>query len=395
VSAGARGDPRAGRKGTRCVFRGEGVKRALLRESGFSHDQPTRLGVMLVNLGTPDAPTTAAVRRYLAQFLSDPRVIEIPRAVWKPLLHGVILNVRASRSAQKYATIWTRDGSPLLVHSLRQRTLLLGYLGQRLKALGLPSDHAQVELGMRYGQPSIDEAMSNLKEGRCDRVLVLPLYPQYAASTTGSAIDAIGLILRRLRRVPALRIVAAYHDDPGYIKAVAQSVNEHWVKNGRPNKLIFSFHGLPRRSLDLGDPYHCHCQKTARLVAAELGLEREQYAVTFQSRFGRAEWLAPYTQPTLVALAKEAMRRVDVVCPGFVSDCLETLEEIAQEGQAAFLKAGGGEFHYIPCLNERPAWIAALADLAVRNLQGWLDAPPDAAALELTQTRAKALGAER
>ena len=363
----------------------------------FAHDRPTRLGVLLINLGTPDAPTTTAVRRYLAQFLSDPRVIEIPRALWAPFLHGVILNSRPAKSAQKYATIWTKDGSPLLVHSLRQKTLMQGYLGQRLKDLGLPSDFAQVALGMRYGQPSIESAMAKLEAEGCDRVLVLPLYPQYSSSTTASALDAINDSTGRQRRVPALRVVGAYHDDPGYINALVQSVNEYWVRNGRPDKLLFSFHGMPRRTLALGDPYHCQCQKTARLVATELGLKLngEQAMVTFQSRFGRAAWLTPYTQPTLVALAKEGVGRVDVVCPGFVSDCLETLEEIAQEGQAAFLKAGGREFHYIGCLNERPAWIAALADLAVRNLGGWLEPPPDASARELTEARAKALGAKQ
>jgi protoporphyrin/coproporphyrin ferrochelatase len=360
----------------------------------FAHDRPTRLGVLLVNLGTPEAPTTAAVRRYLAQFLSDPRVIEIPRALWVPILHGVILNSRPARSAQKYATIWTKDGSPLLIHSLRQKTLLQGYLGQRLKDLGLPSDFAHVALGMRYGQPSIESALEKLATEGCDRVLVLPLYPQYSASTTASALDAINDFTRLQRRVPAVRVVDSYHDDPGYINALVQSVNEYWVRNGRPEKLLFSFHGVPKRTLEQGDPYHCHCQKTARLVAVELGLKREEMLVTFQSRFGRAQWLTPYTQPTLVALAKERVARVDVVCPGFVSDCLETLEEIAQEGQAAYLRAGGKEFHYIPCLNERPAWIAALADLAVRNLGGWLEPPPDAAARERTRARARAFGAK-
>ena len=312
-----------------------------LPEPKFSHDLAGRLGILLINLGTPDAPTASAVRRYLAEFLSDPRVVEIPRVVWKPLLHGVILRIRPAQSAQRYATIWTKDGSPLRVHSLRQKTLLHGYLGQRLKALGLPSDHAQVELGMRYGIPS---------------------------STTASALDAVFAAARAMRRIPALRTIDAYHDDAGYIGALAQNINDYWVRNGRPNKLVLSFHGVPRRMLDLGDPYHCHCHKTARLLATELGLKPEQYAVTFQSRFGRGEWLKPYTQPTLVALAREGMRRVDVACPGFVSDCLETLEEIALESRAAFLKAGGAEFHAIPCLNERPAWIAALADLALKNL---------------------------
>jgi ferrochelatase len=363
--------------------------------ASFAHDRPTRLGVLLINLGTPEAPTTAAVRRYLAQFLSDPRVVEIPRLLWTPILHGVILNSRPARSAQKYATIWTKDGSPLLVHSLRQKTLMQGYLGQRLKDLGLPSDFAKVALGMRYGQPSIESAMAKLEADGCDRILVLPLYPQYSAATTASALDAINDFTRGQRRVPAMRVVDAYHDDKGYIDAVVQSVNEYWVRNGRPDKLLFSFHGVPRRTLERGDPYHCHCQKTARLVATELGLKQEQSLTTFQSRFGRAQWLTPYTESTLVALAKEKVGRVDVVCPGFVSDCLETLEEIAQEGQAAFLKGGGREFHYIPCLNERPAWIAALADLAVRNLGGWLEPPPDEPARAATLARAKALGAKQ
>jgi ferrochelatase len=361
----------------------------------FEHQRAARVGVLLVNLGTPDAPTAASVRRYLAEFLSDPRVVEIPRALWLPLLYGVILNVRPARSAKRYATVWTKDGSPLLVHSRRQKTLLLGYLGQRLKEMGLPSDHAQIELGMRYGAPSVADAMNTLKANGCDRILVLPLYPQYAASTTASAFDEVVRVASQWRRIPALRVIDAYHDDPGYIGALVQSINEYWVRNGRPDKLVLSFHGVPRRSLELGDPYHCHCLKTGRLVATELGLTAEQCVVTFQSRFGRAQWLTPYTEPTLVALAKEGARRVDVACPGFVSDCLETLEEIAHEGQAAFLKAGGGEYHYIPCLNERPAWIAALADLAVRNLQGWLQPPPDAAALAQRLARAKALGASQ
>jgi ferrochelatase len=364
-----------------------------LSEPAFSHDRASRLGVLLINLGTPDAPTPAAVRRYLAEFLSDPRVVEIPAALWRPLLHGIILRLRPAQSAARYQRIWTPEGSPLLVHSQRQKTLLLGYLGARLKALGLPSDHCLVELGMRYGRPSLAEALGRLREAHCERILVLPLYPQYAASTTASALDALFAVASRQRRIPALRVVDAYHDDPGYIGALTQSINEYWTRNGRPDRLVLSFHGVPRRSLDLGDPYHCHCLKTARLLVTELGLAPQQYAITFQSRFGRARWLEPYTAATLEALAKQGVRRVDVACPGFVSDCLETLEEIGIEAKAAFLRAGGKEFHAIPCLNERPGWIAALAALALKHLDGWLDAPPDAAAREATQTRAKARGA--
>jgi ferrochelatase len=359
------------------------------------HDQRVRVGVLLINLGTPAAPTPAAVRKYLAEFLSDPRVVEIPYALWRPLLHGFILRTRPAKSAQRYASIWGKDGSPLLVHSLRQKVMLQGYLGERMKALGLPADHAQVELGMRYGEPSIVAAMERLKAANCERILVLPLYPQYASSTTGSALDALAGVSLSLRRVPATRVVDAYHDHPGYIMALAAGVNAYWTRNGRPDKLVISFHGVPRASLDRGDPYHCQCMKTGRLLAGELGLDPKQYVITFQSRFGRAAWLKPYTQPTVVALATEGSPRVDVVCPGFVSDCLETLEEIAQEVRAAFINAGGKEFHYIPCLNEQPAWIDTLSTLAVDNLQGWLKPPADPAERAATLARATALGATR
>jgi ferrochelatase len=364
-------------------------------DTPFSHDRVPKVGVLLVNLGTPDAPTPGAVRRYLAEFLADRRVVEIPPVVWKPILHGIVLRVRPAKSAAKYRTIWTKDGSPLAVHSARQRSLLLGYLGQRLKKAGLPADMCPVEIGMRYGNPSIASAIDRLRAADCERVLVLPLYPQYAASTTATALDAVSAHLATLRRVPGLRFVETFHDDPGYVRAVAQSINDYWMRNGRPDRLIFSFHGVPRRTLDLGDPYHCLCQKTARLVAEELGLERPQWLLTFQSRFGKAEWLKPYTADTLAAWGKEGLGRVDVACPGFVADCLETLEEIGIEGRDTFLKAGGKAFHAIPCLNEHPAWIAALADLAWRHLQGWLVEPPQAREREATLLRARGLGATR
>jgi len=364
-------------------------------EPPFRHDREPRVGVLLVNLGTPDAPTRSAVRRYLAQFLSDPRVVEIPPALWKPLLHGFILLTRPQKSAAKYAKIWTRDGSPLLVHSQRQRTLLRGYLGERMKAAGLQADFCPVELGMRYGNPSIGSALDALRTAGAERVLVVPLYPQYAASTTATAIDAVAAHVAGLRRVPGLRFVDAFHDDPGYIRALAQIVNDYWMKHGRPDHFVLSFHGVPRRTLELGDPYHCQCQSTGRRLARELGLADAQWTLAFQSRFGRAQWLQPYTGERLVQLAKDGAARVDVLCPGFVADCLETLEEIAIEGRAMFLQAGGKELHAIPCLNEHPAWIAALADIAMRNLAGWLDAPPDTDARTLTLARAKNLGARR
>ncbi len=364
-------------------------------EPPFAHDRAPKVGVLLVNLGTPDAPTPAAVRSYLAEFLTDPRVVEIPVAIWRPILHGIVLRMRPAQSAKKYALIWTKDGSPLLLHSVKQKALLQGLLGQRLKAAGLPSDFACVELGMRYGAPGIASALDKLKAAGCERILVVPLYPQYAASSTASAIDAVCEYVQQGRRLPALRTIDGFHDEPGYIKALAQSVNDYWVKHGRPDHVVLSFHGLPRRVLELGDPYHCHCHKTARLLMAELGLDVRQCTTTFQSRFGRAEWLKPYTADTLVALGKENKGRVDVVCPGFVADCLETLEEIGIEGRQAFLRAGGKDFHVIPCLNEHPRWIAALAELVHRNLSGWLSAPPDAEAREMTVLRAKALGARK
>jgi len=365
----------------------------LLPEPSFRHDQSPRVGVLLVNLGTPDAPTPAAVRRYLAQFLADPRVTEIPSFVWALILHGIILRVRPAQSAAKYAKIWTPEGSPLAVHSARQRTLLAGYLGERLKKAGLPDDLLVVELAMRYGNPSIPEAMEKLRAKGCARILVLPLYPQYAASTTATVVDAVGDHLSRVRRTPGLRIVDGFHDDPRYIRALARVVNDDWVRHGRPDKLVLSFHGVPRRTLDLGDPYHCQCHATGRLLAQELGLGRDDWVLSFQSRFGKAEWLQPYTIEVVTALGREKRRRIDVFCPGFVADCLETLEEIGMENRDAFLKAGGGEYHAIPCLNEHPAWIDALCGIAWDQLHGWLRAPPDAAAREATLQRAKSLGA--
>jgi len=320
--------------------------------------------VLLVNLGTPDAPTPAALRRYLGEFLADPRVVEIPRAVWLPILHGIILRTRPANSARKYASIWTPEGSPLQVWTAKQATLLRGYLGER--AVPVPVRHA-----MRYGNPSVASVLDELKAAGATRILVLPLYPQYSAATTASAFDAIAAWSRRVRRLPELRFVAHYHDDPGYIGALAASVEAHWQRHGRADRLVLSFHGVPQRTRRLGDPYYDECLVTARLLGERLGLAEDRFVVTFQSRFGKAEWLQPYTEPTLVALAREGLGSVDVICPGFAADCLETLEEIDQEVRAAFLAAGGREFRYIPCLNDSHPWIAALAALAMRHLQGW------------------------
>jgi ferrochelatase len=356
-------------------------------EPPWRHGTPPRTAVLLVNLGTPAAPTAAAVRRYLAEFLGDPRVVEIPRGVWWPILHGVILRTRPAKSAAKYASIWTKDGSPLAVWTQRQATLLHGWLGER-------GHRVDVRMAMRYGEPSVAHVLDALRADNATRVLVLPLYPQYAAATTATVNDAVAAWSRRTRRLPELRFVNDYCDDAGYVEALADSVRAHWQANGRSERLVLSFHGLPQRSLTLGDPYHCQCQKTARLLGERLGLGPQEMLVTFQSRFGRARWLQPYTEPTLRELARQGVRRVDVLCPGFAADCLETLEEIDQEARAAFLGAGGAEFHYIPCLNDRPAWLRALTAIAERHLAGWdtKDAA-DAADLERQRARAAAMGA--
>ena len=362
-------------------------------EPAFAHDRAPKVGVLLVNLGTPDAPTTPAVRRYLAEFLADPRVVEIPAFAWRPVLHGVVLRTRPAKSAERYAAIWTKDGSPLAVHTNKQKVLLSGYLGQRLKAQGLAADGIVVEYAMRYGAPAIGPGIERLRSVGCERILVLPLYPQYAASTTGSVVDAVAAHFARTRRIPGLRIVDTFHDDPGYIAALAAVVNDYWTKHGQPEHLLLSFHGLPRRSLARGDPYHCYCRATARLLARELGLESSQWTLAFQSRFGRGRWLEPYTVATLERLGKAKLRRLDVFAPGFVADCLETLEELAILGKQTYRAAGGGDYDVIPCLDEHPRWIAALADIALANLHGWLRPPPSLAERDATLARAKAQGA--
>jgi ferrochelatase len=334
------------------------------QEPPYTHGTISATAVVLVNLGTPDAPTTPAVRRYLKEFLSDPRVVEIPKAVWWLILHALILPLRSGKSAEKYASIWTREGSPLKLHTEKQAALLRGYLGER-------GHDVQVVHAMRYGNPSLPQVLEKLKADGCDRILILSAYPQYSGTTTASVNDMVFQHYANVRNVPELRFVKHYHDHGGYVSALKKSVLAHWQAHGRPDKLVMSFHGVPKRTLLLGDPYHCECHKTARLLAAQLGLAPHEYAVTFQSRFGKAEWLQPYTAPTLVKFAKEGVRRVDVICPGFIGDCLETLEEIAMEARRDFLKAGGKEFHYIPCLNESPAWIEALAQIAGQHMSGW------------------------
>lgn len=318
--------------------------------------------VLLINLGTPEAPTAAALRCYLRQFLSDSRVVELPRPLWWLVLNGIILNVRPQKSAEKYARIWTPEGSPLKVHTERQAKLLRGYLGQSGRG------DIVIEWAMRYGDPSIASALDRLAAAGCRDVLVLPLYPQYSVSTNASASDAVADWASCHPAAADIRMIEGFHDHPGYVSALSAAVNAHWMDYGRPDKLVMSFHGLPKSSIARGDPYYGQCLESARLLADALGLPESDYAVTFQSRFGPAEWLQPYTQATLEALGRSGTKRVDVICPGFVADCLETLEEIAMECRAAFLAAGGKEFRYIPCLNERHEWIETLAALVKAGL---------------------------
>ncbi|MDM0112578.1 ferrochelatase [Variovorax sp. J22R133] len=323
-----------------------------------------RTAVLWCNLGSPDEPTAQAVRPYLADFLGDPRVVEIPKAVWALILHGVILRTRPAKSAAKYASIWTAEGSPLKVWTAKQAVMLRGWLGER-------GHRVTVRDAMRYGKPSIASQLDALKAEGIERVLVLQAYPQYSGTTTASVIDAVSAWTRSIRRLPELRFVNQYHDDPAYIDALAQRTERYWQANGRAPMLVMSFHGVPERTAKLGDPYQAQCLETARLLAQRLQLGETQYRVTFQSRFGKAKWLEPYTEPTLRELGVKGVARVDVMCPGFTSDCLETLEEIAMEGREAYLQSGGKVFHYIPCLNDDPAWIGAMADIAERHLAGW------------------------
>ncbi len=358
-------------------------------EPPFQHGQAARTAVLFCNLGTPDSPGTPDVRRYLNEFLSDRRVVEIPRLIWWIILHGFILRLRPARSAAKYASIWRPEGSPLKVWTEKQAKMLQGWLAQR-------GHDVQVRYAMRYGSTSIASQLDALKAQGTTRVLVLPAYPQYSATSTASLFDAVYAWAAKVRNLPELRFVNHYHDDARYIAALAATVLRYWKQHGRTDQLLMSFHGVPERTLLLGDPYHCECMKTARLLAEQLGLGPLQYKVTFQSRLGRAKWLQPYTEPSLVALAQAGVARVDVVCPAFTSDCLETLEEIDIEGRAAFVKAGGKEFHYIPCLNDDEQWITALCEIAQQHLAGWpTQARPEAQQLAATRAAALALGARQ
>jgi ferrochelatase len=364
-------------------------------EIGFRHDTPEVLGVLLLNMGTPDAPTVPAVRRYLAELLSDPRVVELPRPLWWPILHGFILRLRPRRSAESYRSVWTAQGSPLFVIARRQAEALQERLGARLPG------PVRVALGMRYGNPSIAAALASLRGANARRLLVVPLYPQYSATTTASAFDAVSKELSTWRWLPEARFVNQYHDDPGYIAALAQSVHAYWAEQGESERLLFSFHGIPKKYFLNGDPYYCQCHKSARLTALALGLDAERCQVAFQSRVGNQEWLQPYTDETLEGWGRKGVGKVHVICPGFSADCMETLEEIAVGNRKRFLDAGGKDFGYIPALNEGAAHLDMLADLVLRHAAGWPevhgveDSTWGVDLLHQRLVRARARGAER
>jgi protoporphyrin/coproporphyrin ferrochelatase len=355
-------------------------------QSNFSHDYQPKIGVLVTNLGTPTAPNTRALRSYLGQFLADPRVVEAPRWLWRFILHGVILRIRPKRSARAYRGVWTDDGSPLMVHTQAQCHALAQRLAQ------VYGETVMVKFAMRYGEPAIDKVIDTMLALGVNKLLVLPLYPQYCAATTGSTFDALAADFTRRRWLPELRFINHYHDFPNYIDALATTVKMHWQQYGRADKLVMSYHGIPLRYLHKGDPYHCECHKTSRLLAERLELQENEYLTTFQSRFGREQWLQPYTDDTLKKLPSIGVKSVQLICPGFAADCLETIEEIDVENRQYFLAHGGERFDYIPALNAQTVHIEMLAALVQKNLQGW-----ETAAIDSTQTKrlAEKLGAKQ
>lgn len=336
----------------------------------YRHGSQEKLGILLVNLGSPDQPTPSAVRRYLAEFLWDARVVDTPRWLWWPILHGIILRIRPRRSARAYQKVWTDQGSPLVAISILQARAIEKTLQNRFRG------NVIVDLAMRYGNPSIKDGLNALRKAGARRLLILPMYPQYSATTTASVFDEVTDALKGWRWLPDLRIINHYHDHPKYIAALAGSIRQHWQQHGRAEKLLFSFHGIPQRYVDSGDPYFCHCHKTARLTAEALQLQADEWQLVFQSRFGREPWLQPYCDKTLQQLPAQGIKSVEVICPGFSADCLETLEEINMENRHLFLKAGGETFHYIPALNDRDEHIDALSEILTAHSFGWPETMP-------------------
>ncbi len=359
------------------------------------HGAQEKLGILLVNLGSPDAPTTSAVRKYLAQFLADRRVIEANRFLWWFILHGMILRFRPSHAAKTYRKVWTEHGSPLIHLSRLQTHKLRKKLDERFRG------HVIVDLAMTYGHPSINSTLEALRKAGVHRLLILPLYPQYSATTTAAVFDQVTDVLQGWRWLPDLRLINHYHDHPDYIKALANSIRQQWQSTDKAELLLFSFHGIPQRYIDSGDPYFCHCQKTARLVAEELGLADKEWKVVFQSRFGREPWLQPYCSQTLQELPASGIKTVDILCPGFATDCLETLEEISMQNRNLFMQAGGEQFNYIPCLNDSEEHIDALVEVLSTHMFGWPETMPgwDSGKLAVeankSRQRALAMGAKK
>ena len=355
----------------------------------YVHGTPARLGILLVNLGTPDEPTTPAVRRYLAEFLWDPRVIEMPRALWWLILHGIILRVRPAKSAHAYQKVWTPAGSPLLVESRALMQALAGRLQDRF------GDRVRVDLAMTYGNPSIGAALERMRGDNVQRMLVMPMYPQNSATTTASIFERVTAELSRWRLIPELRVINQYWEEDAYIAALAGSIDAHWQQHGRKH-LLFSFHSIPKRYFLAGDPYHCFCRATARRVTERLGLVDGEWSLGFQSRFGREEWLKPYVDLLLQDYARTGPKEVTVVCPGFATDCLETIEEINMQNREAFLAAGGTAFDYVPCLNSTKPQVDLYEHVVLKHAQGWpeIEGRDDSATLPKSRERALALGAK-
>lgn len=361
-----------------------------LGDADYQHGSPSRLGVLLVNLGTPDSTEVKDVRRYLKQFLSDPRIVEVPRVLWWLILNGIILRIRPAKTAEAYKSVWDeKEGSPLLSISKKQAVALNTKLADSLDA--------KVVLAMRYGNPSVADALNELRAANVRRLIIVPMYPQYSGSTVASVFDEVAARLSQLRWLPECRFVNQYFDEPAYIDALAKSVEQHWQQNAKPQQLIMSYHGIPQRYRTAGDPYFCQCQATSRLLADRLQLTKDQYQVVFQSRFGREPWLQPYCDETLKGLPSAGITDIQVICPGFSADCLETIEEIDEENREYFMHAGGDQFSYIPALNEQSMHIDMLASLVTRHAQGWPEAHQvdinNEATLAASKARAMALGA--
>ena len=332
-------------------------------EKNYKHGSKEKLGVLITNLGTPDKPNKKFLKLYLKEFLSDPRVIEIPKFFWQLILRGIILNVRPKKIAKLYKSIWTNKGAPLLATLKKQKINIKKNLKNKV--------NLEIEIAMRYGNPSIEHGLNILRNKKCRRILIFPLYPQYCAATTGSTFDAVSNVLKKWRWIPELRFVNGYSDEPIYIDAISESIKKNWKKNGKSQKLIFSYHGVPKKYLLKGDPYHCYCQKTTRLVAEKMKLKEADYITTFQSRFGPEEWLTPYTDKTLENLPRIGIKNIHILSPGFSSDCLETIEELDQENRKIFLSAGGQKYYYIPCLNNDYLLIKLLSNLILKHTRGW------------------------